>query len=100
MLWTPDPIRTSAHHTSRVREAGFARNDPECQSVSLPATASCRHVVRSSDGSAKLSSIPGIVAREAARFGPILRGTAAVAADDLGPRCCAVPNADFVVSGA
>ncbi len=66
MLWTPNPVRTSAHHT--VREAGVALNDPECQSVSLPATASCRHVVRSSDGSAKLSSIPGMVAREAARL--------------------------------
>src|SRR5438477_12947973 len=22
MLWTPNPVRTSAHHTSRVREVG------------------------------------------------------------------------------
>jgi hypothetical protein len=65
ILSTPDPIRTSAHHTSRLREVGVALNDPECQSVSLPALASCRHVVRSSEGRAKLSSIPGIVAREA-----------------------------------
>ncbi len=58
----------SAFNSLYVTSEIVALNDPECQSVSLPATASCRHVVRSSDGSAKLSSIPGMVAREAARL--------------------------------
>ncbi len=65
MLSTPDPIRTAAHHTSRLREVGVALNEPECQSVSLPWAANCRHAARSPDGRAMLSSIPGIVVREA-----------------------------------